>query len=333
MMPNNIQIEPVEGCNRRCGFCGIHALYDANGKMKIHRMEPALFYAAIDSLADWGFQRKRIEFGVHGEPTLHPDLVAFVAYIKKKMPRCQLQLISNCKVLLSQSRKMTFRQLFAAGLNILATDTYDGETPAVQKEAKRAHVPYHSYYNKDCPNPYHYQGGKDQMVVDFKNLAAVSGRKLTRTILNHAGNLSREACQKFGAHFVTSPLRKLCSRTHREIVLHYDGTIPICCMDWRHEMIMGQFPQDGSFQEIWEGEVFALARELHYRKIRKMRPCAWCDYKGGFRLGFLKPVAEYAETSTKELLKRFVNAYAHAADCKSKRPILVKGNTLLEEIG
>ena len=68
----------------------------------------------------------------------------------------------------------------------------------------------------------------------------------------------------------------------------FGGRVPICCLDWKHELIIGKFSEDGSLQDIWEGDVFESVRNLILDKKRIMRPCYKCNFNGGFRLGLLK---------------------------------------------
>ena len=76
-----------------------------------------------------------------------------------------------------------------------------------------------------------------------------------RVLLNHAGNVNPEVYEKYGMKKITEPLKKTCTRVFREMVIKYDGVVPICCIDWKRECPIGKFPEK-SLHEIWNGKEF-----------------------------------------------------------------------------
>ena len=93
---------------------------------------------------------------------------------------------------------------------------------------------------------------------------------------------------RLGIYPITKPLEKKCVKMFREIVIQYNGVIPVCCFDYRREFVMAKFPEDGTLEQIWESKPYVMARHLLYNKQRFMAPCYKCDFNGGFRQGFLK---------------------------------------------
>ena len=79
--PNSIQIELAEGCNLACSFCGIQSIREngADGPDNTHGKASAPYkYLSIERAksicarikeAGWN---PRLEFAMHGEPTMHP---------------------------------------------------------------------------------------------------------------------------------------------------------------------------------------------------------------------------------------------------------------------
>ena len=119
-LPNNIQVGLVQGCNRKCKFCGIHSI----GTKPIHRMSLLMVQQIARSLRDWeGFDKKRVEFALHGEPTLHHNVEHVMSVFREHLPKAQLQLTTNGLKLLDKGAEYV-EALFTVGLNVLIVDTY-----------------------------------------------------------------------------------------------------------------------------------------------------------------------------------------------------------------
>lgn len=286
--PNNIQIELVEGCNRMCDFCGIHSIWKNKEDRKIKYMSLEMVNNITASLKEWDFNKKRIEFAMHGEPTMHRKLFDVLKTFRKELSLAQLQLTTNGIVLLKEGRKYV-EELFFSGLNILMVDAYVKRKELIELMHSVPNITVQNFYDAEATNPYYYKGNKHKVILIIDDLGIMSGIKTQRKILNHAGNSDSEVLlKKYNILPVVCPLVKRCSRPFREMVIHQDGTVPICCLDWKHEAIMGKFPEDGSLETIWNSLAFNTIRRRLFDKKRFTRPCYCCDYNGGFRLGLLK---------------------------------------------
>jgi MoaA/NifB/PqqE/SkfB family radical SAM enzyme len=325
--PNNTQIELVEGCNRMCDFCGIHGIWKEKAHRKINFMSLELASKIAEDFSSW-FDKKRIEFAMHGEPTLHPKLFDIISLFRKHLQKAQLQLTSNGIVILKKGKDFVHK-LFENGLNILILDIYDKkhELLNVCNEVINSNkeIKLFDYYSNKEFNPYHYKGHNFNVILLFDDLAKTNKKRPTRIILNHAGNSSIKNLRKYGILPINSPLQKKCSRPFRELVIHYDGTIPFCCLDWKHESILAKFPEDGSLEKIWNDAPFNFLRFLLFNKVRTLRPCYKCDYNGGFRLGFLKEPQEFFESSIGDILfelKGHLKNYEKFKHSSSNNPIM-----------
>lgn len=301
-LPNNTQIELVEGCNRMCSFCGIYSIWKRKEDRIVKYMDLKLAKLLANSYGSWpGFEAKRVEFAMHGEPTLHPQHCDVVAYFRESMPAAQLQLTTNGLLLCKYGSKHV-QSLFKAGLNILVVDTYT-RAEEIMEVCRESGIDIHPYYGVTSINPYHYHGPTLRAIITMGNLGQVTGHRAARTIFNHGGNCNEKALLALGIPPINAPLMKKCSRPFREITVHYDGTVPVCCIDWRHECLMGKFPEDGSIDSIWNGDPFASARALLGNKQRGgLIPCSRCDYAGGFRLGLLPKVPRLTISSSMQAL-------------------------------
>lgn len=93
--PNTVQIEPTEGCNRGCSFCGLRG-------MRKRGTEPHYFMTRetaeriADEIARVGWNSKLL-FTMHGEPTLNKNLLRIVSLFRKKLPKNHFSLFTNGK--------------------------------------------------------------------------------------------------------------------------------------------------------------------------------------------------------------------------------------------
>ncbi len=313
MKPYNIQIELVEGCNRMCHYCGIHGIWKHKRHRQINRMDWDLAVDIAAELGTWFDRGKRIEFAMHGEPTLHSKLNDIVALFRYTNPKAQLQVTSNGLIPLQRGVDYV-TALFDAGLNILILDTYIKRDKLVQLAHQCTGIEVVDYYDEADRhfNPYHYKGPKGQTIVLMDDLAERDRQRPARKVLNHAGNANPAKLAKLGVQPLVAPLIKQCSRPFREIVVHWDGSVPLCCMDWKHEFIVGVLNvSEGSLRAIWDKRIFNVARHFLYNKQRVFRPCYKCDYNGGFRLGLLEP-PEVSEPDLEEV-KRHLHLMAYYA--------------------
>src|SRR4030066_89778 len=74
--PFCIQIELTEGCNLMCSFCGVHGIRQSAGMYKFMTIDIAIkIVSLLQSSHGWN---PRIEFAMHGEPTLNPNFVEII---------------------------------------------------------------------------------------------------------------------------------------------------------------------------------------------------------------------------------------------------------------
>jgi len=217
-------------------------------------------------------------------------------------------------------------QLFRAGLNILMIDMYS-HSEQIKEVCEKSGYKIEDNYSEEYTNPYYYNNHKLQTIILIEDLAKKSGDKATRKILNHAGNADPDNLKALGVPTVPLPLEKKCSRPFREVVVHWDGSVPVCCIDWRHEFTIGNI-HDNHFQDIWEGKAFQAARTLLHSKDRTVRPCYRCDYNGGFRLGLIN-LEDYIENQLtteecKSIIKKNMQRNRRYEHKNAEGPIFLK---------
>ncbi len=303
--PNNMQVELVFGCQMNCDFCGQYSVRKNGVGRVINFMKFELARLIANEIGKWFKKGKRIEFAMHGEPTLHPELLSILDMFRFHHPLGQLQVTTNGVTLLQN--KVDIKDIMRE-TNILIIDTYTNREELIDIANSSGYPVYDYYEDPKGPNPYHYHSAKFKGIFLFDDLGKVNKKRLARIILNHAGNSNVQLLKdKYGIPIITDWLQKKCSRPFRELTINWDGTVSVCCLDFRHEFIVGKFGKR-SLEDIWNDLIFNIARNLLYNKYRGFLPCYRCDYKGGFYLGFLKPVSlNFTQPQMLDILSSYHN--------------------------
>lgn len=313
--PWSIQLEVVEGCNRRCWFCGIRAIRGA--KHDYRYMGLPLVQGAFEQINRvWG--HIRVEINNHGEPTLHPNLPEIIRTIRNAAPKVSIQVQTNGEPW-AWNKEEYMDELFGNGLNVLAIDTYKpgfgDEMRAVLAEYSRVKgIPWVDYYRSPpglSANHRVAPSVKRIFLWDDITEANLSGQRSSqhrnnKIINNTAGNTDARLYARYmarlGKPVPITPMARGCTRVYREINLSWDGLIPICCLDWRNEFPIGNVWQ-GGLAEWWASEPWRAVRELLYRKRRDLlQPCAKCDIYTGHRAGFIVRDEGMAQKPLEELV-------------------------------
>ena len=294
--PYCIQVELTEGCNLGCSFCGLQHIRDngANGPedkhgkasfMKFLTVEKAEVIASRIAEAKW---TPRIEFAMHGEPTMNPDYIEIVGVFRKHLPKASLQLTSNGGGLLKgQGFSSNINALMEAGLNILSLDNYDG-IRIVDKILQGYNGPHRvwKYPQEIMGNPHRRRKPHEHDIVVIQDIEAAT--KGNHSILsNHTGG-SFPLNDKMAG--------KRCAKPFREMSVRWDGNVAMCCNDWPGRYKIGNLLET-AISELWLGEAFQAARQALYHGQRTFTPCKGCDHVS-YRPGLL-PDAKGKETLPK----------------------------------
>ncbi len=268
--PFTIKVELTEGCCLFCDFCGINGIRTGPGDFKFLTIKGAKRIAKQIKKNKW---TAKIEFTMHGEPTMNPNLLQIVSIFRKKLPNTQLMMTSNGGGLIKSKEEVS--KLFKAGLNILALDDYEHANfvPKVLKSAEAFEIPIYEYPQQKKFTP-HTRIKPTQFYICV--IRDISTKDVgTRTLCNHCG------C----AGPLNTDQKGRCARPFRELVIRYDLKVPICCNDWRSEYVCGDLVLD-SLYHIWQGAPLNVARKFLYDRSRTFKPCLGCDSRS-FRVGLL----------------------------------------------
>jgi len=277
--PWSFQLSPVEGCTRICHFCGIKRIRSGPGSMNF--MSKAVYRRVSMGIAALNPQA-RIEIAMHGEPLAHPHLNDIIVTLRHFNPQAQIMLTTNGFRWVNSNQRMQteLELLFDLGLDIVVLDTYYPERDKLWHNAgqlERVHV-IDFYGAGGKPSPWHNHRRKLRRTVFLMDdLGRRDGEIRSRIIFNHAGNAGPAT---------TGPLHKTCTLPFRELSVAWDGDVLVCCMDWGHELVMGNVLEQ-SLAEIWYGSRFMAVRRFLGQKQRAFSPCSRCNHPSGSRAGLL----------------------------------------------
>jgi radical SAM protein with 4Fe4S-binding SPASM domain len=279
--PYTVKIELTRGCTRRCTFCALPEMEWVNDKFVF--MDEQTFRRTIFGASVW--DKFRIEFAERGEPSFHPRLHEYFAMARAALPHAQLMMTSNGDTVRKYKDKYPdfVERMFDAGLNFLMLDCYDRERfEMMRKMFPKAKLFFGEDGDGDT-HPYRYVGTahRTMILVD----AAPRPTSIIRRYHNQGGSVNVERARAEGhtVFDVTEPLQSMCTRPFRELVVHVEGNVVLCCNDWKQEHIVGNVNSE-PLSALWDKLDTARARLL--KKDRAgVTPCNKCSERAGFRVG------------------------------------------------
>ena len=285
--PWSVQLEPVQGCNRRCWFCGIIGVPEEK-REPVSFMPLDVLAKAYSDLNEW-LPKVRTEINLHGEPTLHPQWLEFLATIRENMPSSWNIVQTNCEPWRGEGIGY-IDKMFAAGADCIVLNAYEkGLYGKLKQLFDELRIPYIDLFhnNPDKLSYYRYEkparGKKRLFLLDSLGEGdtrdAVSESRMTSKRLHNSGGASRAdiIAKKTNQKVVQVPTNGKCSKVFRELIINWDGLINVCCLDWNDEKIIGDVRQK-HIRDIWFSERYTAIRNLLWNRHRDLlTPCMGCD--------------------------------------------------------
>lgn len=268
--PYSIQVELNEGCNLGCNFCGLRGMRE-NGTKPWKRMKRDTAQRIIEEIKRVGWH-SRIIFSMHGEPTLNPNVVKIIAMFRKALPTTVMSMMSNGygivhgfgDISTEQTISERVGKLMEAGLNDLIIDYYSakGDAKTIEDALKGSEFKIEHL----APKVPLYSPRAGHFRVLF-NPPIQKEKAINRHLCNHCGAAGPIDMSYQG---------KRCARPFRELSFRYDGSVAICCNDFRGEYPIGNIMEQ-SIEDIWYSKRFEAARILLYDGQRSFKPCLGCN--------------------------------------------------------
>lgn len=311
--PYTIQIEPTEGCNLGCSFCGLQGM-KKKGKTPWNFMElkTAINIASKISKANW---HSKIIFAMHGEPTLNNNLFEIIKIFRRYLPNNIFHIISNGFGFVRNNNGLSPLQycekLFECGINHILLDNYspDGDWKAVVNDVNDNFTIL--YLGIDKTHMFRSDKGKDIIVLPSIESTKIS---FVRNLKNHCG-AAFPLDDKYN--------EKRCAVPFRELSFRWDGNVAICCDDFRGQYFIGNIFDYNEIENLWNNERFQAARVMLYNHKRSFSPCRGCT-NISMRVGLLpdklgkdvlEPISEEIE-----LFTQAVGNEGYLSDIIVKRP-------------
>jgi len=313
--PWSIQVALVQGCNRRCWVCGINGV-PKEKQIGRNRIELGVLEKTFTQLAKW-LPKIRVEINSHGEPTLHPKFYDCLRVMRDVFPKASLQLQTNSD-LWYKNPVDEIERMWDAGLDALIINCYaQGRREYFVKTLTAANIPFVDYYYNNPKNESgnRYRKPGSQFILLWEDLGMVNEtsvrgdtKRTNKRLHNSGGNCDQdEIALRTGQRVYPLPLPSKCSKVFRELILNWDGTIPLCCQDWNDVQLMGDI-QTTHIRDIWFGEKYHLARQLLYRRRRDLlKPCSACN-DPTTRVGLIPAPQAMLEMSDEEIYQWWLAA-------------------------
>ncbi|MBU1125530.1 MAG: SPASM domain-containing protein [Candidatus Omnitrophica bacterium] len=241
MLFKKIFIETISYCNNNCAFCP--ASTAVGMKEPQHRMSERLYEKIIKELEDMAYPGS-VAFHGNNEPFLDNRLAEWIAYARRHLKNNFFYLYTNGLA----ADITTINALFEKGINKVIINNYDDThrlTPSLV-ELVRQEV---------------FLKGETVIYYRRKN--------------EYKGNRAGQSPNAEGE--LTVPLRFVCVRPFAEIVVGYDGTVPLCCADGLWKSVVGNVSET-SISEVWFSPALKRVRDSLVKRDRsRLVACKFCD--------------------------------------------------------
>lgn len=206
-----------------------------------------------------------IRLAGHGEPTLHPKIAMIIRIIRANLPGTCIHMFTNGTVI--EKKPGLVDELFKAGLNNLIVDEYSDHRVG---EFIRS--------NDVCRKYKIVEQGAGTTLLDKKAKKRIC---IVPPIDGDKNTINRQLCNHLGAGLppLKESLEARCSVVFRELTFRHDGTVAICCNDFRGLYRVTDAKQCSSLEQIWFHERMEAVRRITFEKNRKFYPCNLCDVK------------------------------------------------------
>lgn len=238
-----VEIETINRCNGECSFCPANKNED---KRPYKKMEKEVFEKIILELKDIDYQGE-VLLEVNNEPLLDVRLTEFAKFVKKNLPECSLQIITNGTLLTKEK------------LNELA--------PYMDKIVINN---YSERYllNKNIKNVYLYAKNN---LKHYNTEIEIRRRYVKEVLTNRAGT----APNKRKAADICIP----CLYPFVGVTIFSNGNVGLCSNDCFEQTNFGNVAEE-RLLNIWNGQEMKKMREAISQGRKKYSFCKACDVIG-----------------------------------------------------
>jgi radical SAM protein with 4Fe4S-binding SPASM domain len=283
--PFVVQIFPIYACNFRCKYCHFSSDRDKFFVTDVISLDLGLFKKCIDDMTSFPQKIKTLRLVGMGEPLLHKDLAAMVAYAKRQDIADTVEILTNAS-LLTHDRS---DELIDAGLDRIVV-SIQGTGPEKYQEISGVNIDFEKfrdnlrYFYKRKKKTRIYFKVVDCALIDKDDEARffeLFGDSCDTIGIEHAVPIfpgaeyndklgaGNEMISQFG---LTVPHIEICPQPFYLMQINSDGKV-VGCHSIPYPQIIGDC-NNGAVPEIWNGDTF---RDFRLKMLNGRRSvCKTC---------------------------------------------------------
>ncbi|MGO5027896.1 radical SAM/SPASM domain-containing protein [Candidatus Agathobaculum pullicola] len=291
--PFTIYLDPCGVCNFQCAFCPCNNS-DEHKEERHTIMEWSLFEKIVQELKKFNGTIKVINLYCFGEPLLNHRISDMVAVIKENHLCREVRITTNGSLLIPELSQ----KLIDAGIDLVRVSV-----EALNDEG----------YKTICKSPVSFQVIR-QNIADFYRLSRATKSKISAKIVNaslknekdvklfyqlfkditdfhfieevesywpefHMENLPTDGVKAIQKCYLIGENRRICTFPFTDMVIHSNGNVVSCCVDWQSETKYGNAAKD-SLYDLWFGSTLRTMQLKHLdRSAYYDTVCRYCDRK------------------------------------------------------
>ena len=255
-VPETVLIETVASCNAACIFCPLGDKETAQ-KVPKGKMTDELFKKIIDELAP--NPPKQIIPCFTNEPFLDVRLLARLKLVRERIVSAKITVITNGSLLTEK----VCREMLEAGVPDLIDISFQGMDRAAYEQ---------TMVRLD------FDETRDRIVrfIELQKEMGASSPEIrinmVRTALIEPSIYhARRFWKRLGVRVSVAPMENRggtvvseglteamrpfweCRRPFNTLVIAFDGTVPLCCVDFTRQTVIGNV-KDSTIHDVWNGE-------------------------------------------------------------------------------
>ena len=272
-IPFRVMVENTNVCNANCVFCPHRIMKRKKGAMPMD-----LFKKIVDQCRKEGIDYLTI-YGF-GEPLLDPRFEEKVT-LAKELGIARVTTNTNA-MYLTRERS---RKIIAAGIDEIYI-SFDAATKKTYRQI-RPGLDFKTVEKNinDLVEEKKRQGGqKPEIILSF--VETETNKKETEKYLskwkNKVDHVSISQLHNWTGAVDCGGLengrRDPCRLLWTDMVISWDGRVPLCCNDYENKIILGNIKRQ-TIREIWGGKKMKGVRRLHQKgKFSELSLCKKCQY-------------------------------------------------------
>ena len=259
--PKVIEFQLHNMCNANCIICPYSEIKEKKGFM-----DELLFEKIINEVGD-----KKILLipYLNNEPFLDFNYVDKLMKINKHCPNAQIEISTNLsKVNDEMISKLNEIHIYEMRISFFgySKKCYEDLMPGLDYEKSWDNLKklLESDLKKKIPKlsvtMIEHDMVEENDYLNMEELCKNNGIDFNRWgYLDRAGNNTKFSCKIHKENIIGCEQNRPLERMH----ILYDGTVILCCQDWRREVVMGDI-KENTIREIWDGEKYQKIRSLIY---------------------------------------------------------------------